>query len=94
MTLRHTVSDLDWVPKVAAGWHICLAVAARLLDGDPAAPIVGEKARNHGWDDLHDAYAEELGVAGTASESSRAWLAGWLTRRGCRGPPTYEEVRV
>jgi uncharacterized protein YndB with AHSA1/START domain len=65
LTLRHTVADLDWVPKVAAGWHICLAVAERLLAGDPVGPIVGENARNYGWDELHDAYAERLGIAGT-----------------------------
>ena len=64
LTLRHTVGDEDFVPKAAAGWHICLAVAERLLDGDPVGPIRGENARNHGWDELHDAYAEKLGIAG------------------------------
>ena len=34
LTLQHTIEDRDWVPKVAAGWHICLVVAERLLDGD------------------------------------------------------------
>jgi uncharacterized protein YndB with AHSA1/START domain len=65
LTLRHTVADLDWVPKVAAGWHICLVVAERMLDEDPVGPIVGENAKNHGWDELHDAYAEKLGITGT-----------------------------
>ncbi len=60
LTLRHTVQDLEWVPKVAAGWHICLAVVERLLDGKPVGPIVGENAKNYGWDALHDRYAEKL----------------------------------
>ena len=34
LTLRHTLADQDFVPKVAAGWHLCLVVAGRLLDGD------------------------------------------------------------
>jgi hypothetical protein len=46
LTLRHTVEHADVVPKVAAGWHICLAVAERLLDGERLGPIVGEDARN------------------------------------------------
>jgi len=64
LTLRHTVSGQEWLTRAAAGWHLCLAVAERLLDGDPVGPIVGEDARNHGWDELHDAYAAQLGVPG------------------------------
>ena len=62
LTLEHTLGDRDWVPKVAAGWHLCLDVAERLLDGDPIGPIRGEDAKNYGWDRLHDEYAETLGV--------------------------------
>jgi uncharacterized protein YndB with AHSA1/START domain len=61
LTLRHRVADRAGLPKVAAGWHLCLDVAERLLDGRPVPPIRGEDARNHGWDDLHDAYAAKLG---------------------------------
>lgn len=64
LTLRHTVQSRDWMPKVAAGWHLCLLVAERLLDGDPIGPIVGSDAHNYGWDELHDRYAEKLGVTG------------------------------
>lgn len=65
LTLRHTVQDRAWVPKVAAGWHLCLVVAEHLLDGKPVGPIRGEDARNYGWEELHHAYAERLGIAGT-----------------------------
>lgn len=74
LTLRHTVSDRESLPKVAAGWHLCLVVAEHLLDGQPIGPIRGADARNFGWEELHDAYAEKLAVPGT----------GWpedLTRR-------------
>ncbi|MGH3612118.1 MAG: hypothetical protein ACRDRK_05795 [Pseudonocardia sp.] len=57
--------EWDWMPKVAAGWHQCLTVAEYLLDGRPIGPVVGENARNHGWDQLHDAYADALGIRGT-----------------------------
>lgn len=67
LTLQHTVQDRDWVPKVAAGWHLCLVVAEYLLDGRPVGPIRGQGARRFGWDELHDAYAERLGIAGTGS---------------------------
>jgi uncharacterized protein YndB with AHSA1/START domain len=62
LTLRHTVEAEPWLPRVAAGWHLCLDVAERYLDGDPVGPIVGAAAKDHGWDALHDAYAAQLGV--------------------------------
>jgi uncharacterized protein YndB with AHSA1/START domain len=62
LTLSHTVAGHDWLPKVAAGWHLCLDVAERLLDERPVTPIRGEDAMEHGWQGLHDAYAERLGV--------------------------------
>ena len=34
LTLRHRAQGPEWLPKVAAGWHIRLDVADRLLDGD------------------------------------------------------------
>ena len=60
LTLRHTVEDREFVPKVAAGWHLCLVVAEHLLDRDPIDPIRGEDAMNYGWKELNDAYAEKL----------------------------------
>jgi uncharacterized protein YndB with AHSA1/START domain len=62
LTLHHTVDDITLVPKVAAGWHICLDVAEHLLDGHPIGAIVGENAMNHGWQALHDQYAATLGL--------------------------------
>jgi uncharacterized protein YndB with AHSA1/START domain len=65
LTLEHTVGDPELMPKMAAGWHLCLDVAERLLDGEPIEPIRGEDARNYGWEQLHNAYAETLAVPGT-----------------------------
>jgi uncharacterized protein YndB with AHSA1/START domain len=65
LTLRHTVADRAFVPKIAAGWHICLDVAEHLLDGQPVGPIRGSEARDYGWDGLNDAYAEKLGIPST-----------------------------
>jgi uncharacterized protein YndB with AHSA1/START domain len=60
LTLHHTVHGPEWLSKVAAGWHICFVVAEHLLDGDEIGPITGQNARNYGWDQLNDAYAERL----------------------------------
>ncbi|MEU0549991.1 SRPBCC family protein [Micromonospora sp. NPDC005979] len=60
LTLRHTVADPGALPMVAAGWHLCLDVADRLLDGDPVGPIRGAEAKDFGWPELRDAYAEQL----------------------------------
>jgi uncharacterized protein YndB with AHSA1/START domain len=62
LTLRHTVRGKDWMPKVAAGWHLCLVVADHVLAGDAVDPIVGGDAMRYGWQDLHDQYASVLGV--------------------------------
>jgi uncharacterized protein YndB with AHSA1/START domain len=71
LTLRHTVRDPSQVAMVAAGWHLCLAVAERLLDGRPVAPIRGEAAREYGWERLRDAYAAELGPVDEGDRTRR-----------------------
>jgi uncharacterized protein YndB with AHSA1/START domain len=65
LTLLHTIKDRDWVPKIAAGWHLCLDVAERLLDGQPIGPIRGSEALQFGWGRLNEAYAVMLGIPAT-----------------------------
>lgn len=65
LTLRHTVKDREWIPKVAAGWHLCLDVAERLLDGHPVPPIRGAAAIDFGWSALNDQYARKFGIPNT-----------------------------
>jgi uncharacterized protein YndB with AHSA1/START domain len=60
LILRHTLTDREWLPKVAAGWHLCLEVADRLLGGETTAPIRGRDALNFGWQELADTYAKRL----------------------------------
>jgi uncharacterized protein YndB with AHSA1/START domain len=69
ITLRHTVDDADWLARVAAGWHLCLVVAERQLDGRPVGRIVGQQAKENGWDELHEAYTRSL--SGRASTGER-----------------------
>jgi len=63
LTLRHRFADKPWVGSYAAGWHLCLAALAALLDGNPTPSVVGENAFKHGYQALADGYAELLGVA-------------------------------
>lgn len=63
LTLRHTVSDRDWAPMVAAGWHVCFDVADHLLAGDPIGSIVAEEAERFGWEELREGYAKRFGTA-------------------------------
>jgi hypothetical protein len=65
LTLHQTLADEAMASAVAAGWHLCLDVAAAVLDGSPVAPIRGMDALKHGWFDLNDRYAGALGVAPT-----------------------------
>ena len=62
LTLRHVVQDRSWISKVCAGWHICIDVAEQFLAGEPIGRIVGEEARDFGWQELNDTYATQLGV--------------------------------
>ncbi|WP_028924556.1 SRPBCC family protein [Pseudonocardia acaciae] len=65
LVLRHTFAgrDGDWASALAAGWHLCLDVADALLAGAPFGPIVGDQAREYGWDELNERYAKVLGAA-------------------------------
>ncbi|MFZ3566135.1 hypothetical protein ACOKM5_04100 [Streptomyces sp. BH097] len=65
LTLRHTVRDRDWTPKVAAGRHLCLDVAEKLLEGRPIRPIRGAAAVDFGWAELDDQYARRFGIPNT-----------------------------
>jgi uncharacterized protein YndB with AHSA1/START domain len=60
LTLRHTLAKPDMAAMVAAGWHICLVVLERLLDGDPVGVIRGQDAMEHGFERLRDGYAEKF----------------------------------
>jgi uncharacterized protein YndB with AHSA1/START domain len=61
LTLRHTLADPGMRAMVAAGWHLCVAVLQRLLDGEPVGVIRGRDAMDHGFERLRDAYAEKFG---------------------------------
>jgi uncharacterized protein YndB with AHSA1/START domain len=63
LTLRHTFENRDLAAKLAAGWHICLAVARHLLAGRPVGRIVGANAMNYGFEQLQDEYARRLAAA-------------------------------
>jgi uncharacterized protein YndB with AHSA1/START domain len=60
LTLRHTVEDRTWIPRVTAGWHLCIDVLEHMLDGDPVGRIVGNEAKRFGWEELHESYAAML----------------------------------
>jgi uncharacterized protein YndB with AHSA1/START domain len=57
LTLLHTLDAEMDLPMMAAGWHLCLLVAERFLDGTPIEPIVGQKAMDYGFESLRDTYA-------------------------------------
>jgi uncharacterized protein YndB with AHSA1/START domain len=61
LTLRHTLAQPEMVAMVAAGWHICFVVLARLLAGDPVGVIRGQDAKRYGWEELRDGYSGKLG---------------------------------
>lgn len=60
LTLRHTLAKPGMDAMVAAGWHLCLAVLARLLAGEPVGVIRGQDAMNHGWEQLRAGYAAKF----------------------------------
>ena len=62
LVLEHVTDERDMRPMVAAGWHLCLAVADANLAGEAQAPIRGADARNYGWEDLAKEYGETLDI--------------------------------
>jgi uncharacterized protein YndB with AHSA1/START domain/predicted enzyme related to lactoylglutathione lyase len=64
LTLRHTLAKPELDAMVAAGWHLCADVLAKLLAGEPVGVIRGREALQHGWEQLRARYAAELHPAG------------------------------
>ena len=62
LTLWHNI-DRRFISMGAAGWHICLDVLDRLLDGQPIGRIAGPEAMGFGgWQRLNAEYAQQFGV--------------------------------
>ena len=62
LTLWHNI-DRNFISMGAAGWHICLDVLDRQLDGRPVGRIVGAEAMKFDWKRLNAEYATQFGVA-------------------------------
>jgi uncharacterized protein YndB with AHSA1/START domain len=53
--------DRRFISMGAAGWHVCLDVLDRLLDGQPIGRIVGPDAMKfEGWQRLNAEYAQQF----------------------------------
>ena len=62
LTLWHNINR-GFISMGAAGWHICLDVLDRLIDGQPIGRIVGAEAMQFdGWQRLNAEYAKQFGV--------------------------------
>jgi uncharacterized protein YndB with AHSA1/START domain len=61
LTLWHNI-DRQFISMGAAGWHICLDVLARSLDGRPIGRHVGPDAMKVGWQRLNAEYAAQFGI--------------------------------
>jgi uncharacterized protein YndB with AHSA1/START domain len=62
LTLWHNI-DRRYISMGAAGWHICIDVLDRLLDGEPIGRIVGPDAMKFGgWQRLNAEYARQFGL--------------------------------
>ena len=65
LRLWHDI-DRNFISMGAAGWHICLDVLERDLDGAPIGRIVGGEAMKFGWPRLNAEYARQFGVEAPA----------------------------
>jgi hypothetical protein len=62
LVLRHRFADRQQAPSYAAGWHLCLDGLAGTLDGKNMPSMVGKNAMKYGWRQLHERYAEQMGI--------------------------------
>ncbi len=60
LQLVHRLTARDSFAEVAAGWHLCLGVLARLIAGRAAERLVGADAVSAGWASLRDAYRDRI----------------------------------
>lgn len=60
LTLVQTIADRKYAAMTAAGWHICLDVAAEVASGSHLGAIVGADAFDHGWRALNEQYSAVL----------------------------------
>ncbi len=61
LTLWHDI-DRRFISMGAAGWHICIDVLNRLLDGAPLGRIVAGDAMKFEWGRLNSEYAGQFGI--------------------------------
>lgn len=62
LTLWHNI-DRRFISMGAAGWHICIDVMDRLLNGTPIGRMVGPAAMHvSGWQRLNGEYAKQFGI--------------------------------
>ena len=62
LTLWHP-EDFKYLPRAAAGWHICFDVMERFLANEPIGRFVGpEIMKFEGWQRLNAEYAKKFGV--------------------------------
>jgi uncharacterized protein YndB with AHSA1/START domain len=55
--------DRRYIAMGAAGWHVCLDVLERMLDGNPVGRMAGPGTMKfEGWQRLHKEYAQQFGV--------------------------------
>lgn len=59
----NTLAIPELAARNAAGWQICFAVLAALLEGESQPRIIGEAALDYGWSDLQRRYASEFSLA-------------------------------
>lgn len=70
LTLWHNI-DRRFIAMGAAGWHVCLDIMDRALDGHPVGRIVGPEAMKFGgWQKLFAEYGKQFGV------EAPAWAQG------------------
>jgi uncharacterized protein YndB with AHSA1/START domain len=60
LTLEQTFDDAAQRGSFAAGWHLCLAVLAALLDGHTVERVVGSRALDYNWRTLEARYRKSL----------------------------------
>lgn len=58
LNLVHELSDPRMASQMAAGWHLCLTVLRRRLQGIDTPRCVGQDALANGWAELQQAYAD------------------------------------
>lgn len=63
LQLQQRSADRAYAASLAGGWQVCFGTLAAIGDGTERERVVGQRAMDYGWQELHDRYQARFAKA-------------------------------